>query len=302
MYNSFSELLKITHKRHIPIWRAVLDEEKEVSGASETEIMSTFQNRFLIMEQSARKALKAPQPTVSNLVSGFSAQQWSYSGSGKTICGGLINRTMAYALSGIEVNASMGKICAAPTAGSCGILPAVLISLRDEFDLPEETVIHGLITAAGIGSVITQNATVSGAEGGCQAECGVAGAMAAAAAVEMMEHSPEDAMSAFSIAMLNIMGLICDPLAGLVQIPCAQRNASQAVNALLSADLAIGGMVVPVPPDQVLDAMFRTGKMLPEALRETAQGGIAATPAGIEIAKKIFGEKKLSKVFGKHAL
>ncbi|MBP0983580.1 MAG: L-serine ammonia-lyase, iron-sulfur-dependent, subunit alpha [Oscillospiraceae bacterium] len=295
MYNSFSELIGITRKRHIPIWKAVIEEETELTGASAEKIYEVFSKRFKIMEQSAKKALGAPQPTVANLVSGFSVQQWSYAENGRTICGGLINRAMAYALSGIEVNASMGKICAAPTAGSCGILPAVLISLRDEFDLPEETVIHGLITAAGIGSVITQNATVSGAEGGCQAECGAAGAMAAAAAVEMMGHSPEDAMSAFSIALINIMGLVCDPLAGLVQIPCAQRNASQAINALISADLAIGGMVVPVPPDQVLDAMFRTGKMLPEALRETAQGGIAATPRGMEIAEKIFGERKLGK-------
>lgn len=295
MYNSFGELLKITRSRSIPIWKAVVEEEAEVSGVSEEEVMSSFGRRFSIMEQSVKKALKTPQPTVSNLVSGFSAQQWSYSETGKTICGGLINRAMAYALSGIEVNASMGKICAAPTAGSCGILPAVLISLRDEFGLSDETVIHGLITAAGIGSVITQNATVSGAEGGCQAECGAAGAMAAAAAVEMMGHSPEDALSAFSIAMVNVMGLICDPLAGLVQIPCAQRNASQAINALISADLAIGGMVLPIPPDQVLEAMFKTGRMLPEALRETAQGGIAATAEGIRIAEKIFGERKLEK-------
>lgn len=295
MYNSFSELIGITREQKIPIWKAVVREESELSGVSEEEIYAAFTKRFEIMERSAKKALSATQPTVANLVSGFSAQQWSYSGGGSTICGGLINKAMAYALSCIEVNASMGKICAAPTAGSCGILPAVLISLRDEFSLSDETVIHGLITASGIGSVITQNATVSGAEGGCQAECGAAGAMAAAAAVEMMGHSPEDAMSAFSIALINIMGLVCDPLAGLVQIPCAQRNASQTINALISADLAIGGMVVPIPPDQVLDAMFRTGKMLPEALRETARGGIAATPRGIEIAEKIFGERKLRK-------
>lgn len=294
MYDNFEGLLKVTRERKIPIWKAVLEEESQLSESGEAEIIMEFQRRFAIMETSVKKALERPQHTVANLISGFSAQQWDYANSGKTISGGLINRVMSYALSGIEVNASMGRICAAPTAGSCGILPAVLVGMRDEYGLDSDTVIHGLITAAGIGSVITQNATVAGAEGGCQAECGAAAAMAAAAVVEMTGHSPADALSAFSIAMVNMMGLVCDPLAGLVQIPCAQRNASQAVNALISADLAIGGMVLPVPPDQVLEAMLRTGKLLPESLRETAQGGIAATSAAKAIEKKIFGEKKLS--------
>lgn len=294
MYDSFAELLRITRERSIPIWKAVLEEESRLSETGEPEILAEFERRFGIMESSVKKALEHPQPTVANLISGSSAQQWAHACSGKTISGGLINRVMAYALSGIEVNASMGRICAAPTAGSCGILPAVLVGMRDEFSLDNATVIRGLVTAAGIGSIITQNATVAGAEGGCQAECGAAAAMAAAAAVEMTGHSPADAMSAFSIAMVNMMGLVCDPVAGLVQIPCAQRNASQAVNALISADLAIGGMVLPIPPDEILEAMYRTGKLLPESLRETAAGGIAATPSGKVIADKIFGERKLS--------
>ncbi|MGN1422871.1 MAG: L-serine ammonia-lyase, iron-sulfur-dependent, subunit alpha [Oscillospiraceae bacterium] len=295
MYNSFGELLAITKEKNIPIWKAVIEEEISLGETTEAEIMRVFEKRFSVMENSAKKALYAPQPTAANLISGFAAQQWAYARKGATISGGLINRVMAYALSGIEVNASMGRICAAPTAGSCGIIPSVLIGLRDEFALSDEEVIHGLITAAGIGSVITQNATVAGAEGGCQAECGAAGAMAAAAAVEMTGHSPEEALNAFSVAMVNMMGLICDPVAGLVQIPCAQRNASQAVNALISADLAIGGMVLPIPPDQILEAMYRTGRMLPEALRETAQGGIAATPRGKEISERIFNGQPLPK-------
>ena len=291
MYNSFSELIGITREQKIPIWKAVVREESELSGISEEEIFAAFTKRFEIMERSAKKALSAPQPTVANLVSGFSAQQWSYSGGGSTICGGLINKAMAYALSCIEVNASMGKICAAPTAGSCGILPAVLISLRDEFSLSDETVIHGLITASGIGSVITQNATVSGAEGGCQAECGAAGAMAAAAAVEMMGHSPEDAMSAFSIALINIMGLVCDPLAGLVQIPCAQRNASQTINALISADLAIGGMVVPIPPDQVLTLCSGQEKCSPRRCARQ-HGEELRQPQGVSRSQKRYSAKE----------
>lgn len=153
-----------------------------------------------------------------------------------------INLLMARALSGSEVNASMGQVCAAPTAGACGILPAVLISVGEKYGAPQEIILKGLLTASGIGAVITKNATVSGAEGGCQAECGVAAAMAAAAAVQIAGGNNEMAIHACSLALIHCMGLICDPVAGLVQVPCAQRNASQTVNAVISADMALAGM------------------------------------------------------------
>ena len=182
----------------------------------------------------------------------------------------------------------MGRICAAPTAGASGIVPAVILTVADHLQATEETVLRGLLVSSGIGAVITRNATVSGAEGGCQAECGVAAAMASAAAVEMSGGNGEQAMHAAAFALVNIMGLICDPIAGLVQMPCAQRNASQAMNAMLSADFALAGQKCPIPLDEVIDAMYKTGKMLPMQLRETALGGIAATPTGKRLATQIF--------------
>ncbi len=204
-----------------------------------------------------------------------------YKNKGNTISGQLINSAMAKALSTSEVNASMGKIVAAPTAGASGILPSAIISVKEKFNLSHEDMIHGLFTAAGIGEIIAKNATISGAEGGgCQAECGTASSMAAAAIVEMLGGSVEASFNGASFALLNIMGLICDPIAGLVEFPCALRNASGVVNAMISADLALAGIDSIVPFDEVVDAMYKVGKSMPESLRETALGGIAATPTG----------------------
>jgi len=184
----------------------------------------------------------------------------------------------------------MGRICAAPTAGSCGIIPASIITSSEVLNSSEEDIINALFTASGIGEIIAKNATVSGAEGGCQAECGAAAAMAAAAIVELKKGTPEMSLNAASIALKNIMGLICDPIAGLVEAPCAKRNASGAVNAMLSADMALAGVKSLIPFDEVVEAMYKVGKSLPVELRETALGGIAATKTGIEIKNKIFGK------------
>ena len=287
MVHNLAELLSVSEQRGVPLWRIVLENEMRLSGQDEATVLSKLQNRFDVMEKSAMKALQKPQPTAGNLISGISAPQNTYALGGETLCGGFINYVMALALSCSEVNASMGRICAAPTAGACGILPAVLIGLREKLHLSLEQTLHGLLTASGIGAVIMENATVSAAAGGCQAECGVAAAMAAAAAVEMAGGTPHAAVNASGFALINAMGLICDPVAGLVQVPCAQRNASQAVNALLSADLAMAGMLCLIPPDEIIDAMYKVGKLLPVQLRETAQGGIAATKTGKQIAADI---------------
>jgi L-serine dehydratase len=268
------------------IWRAVLDNEIALTDASEQDIFSRLRLRWEIMQNSAHRALEMPLPTALSLISGVSAPQYRYAQSGG-LCGPLLNRIMAYALSCSESNAAMGKICAAPTAGSCGIIPAVLLGLCEHLALSDEDVLHGLLTASGVGAVITRNATVAGAEGGCQAECGVAAAMAAAAAVELSGGTPAQAFCAVSVSLMNCMGLVCDPVAGLVQLPCAQRNASQAINALLSADLALGGMAIPIPVDEVIDAMYSVGKQLPAALRETALGGLAATDTAKHIASNL---------------
>ena len=287
-YHTCEDLLRLIENQK-KLWQVVLENEISLTGSTEDEVLSHLSDRWEIMTASAHRALQNPLPTALHLISGVSAPQYRYAAGGG-LCGALVNRVMAYALSCSETNAAMGKICAAPTAGACGILPAVLLGLSEELSLTREDLLHGLLTASGIGAVIMKNATVAGAEGGCQAECGVAAAMAAAAAVELAGGTPAQSMQAVSLALMNCMGLVCDPVAGLVQIPCAQRNASQAVNALLSADLALGGMRCPIPADEVIGAMRSVGKALPVSLRETAQGGLAAAPTAREIAKGLSDE------------
>lgn len=289
MYQNLAGLLALAEEKQLPLSRVILENEMQLSGLEEDAILAHLTKRYDVMYASAHKALEQPLPTAGRLITGITAPQYAYANEKGGLCGSFINHVMALALSSSEVNASMGKICAAPTAGACGILPAVLIGLSQALSLIKHQTLMGLMTASGVGAVITKNATVSGAEGGCQAECGVAAAMAAAAAVEMAGGTPKAALDACTLALMNVMGLACDPVAGLVQIPCAQRNASQAVNALLSADLALAGMNCLIPPDEVVEAMYRCGKSLPMELRETALGGIAATPTGKRVFAQIFG-------------
>ena len=292
MYKDFASLLAQAAEAKAPLWRIIAEDEMRLSELSEHELLMRLDTRLSVMEQSAKRALEEPLETVGGLISGVACRHARYAENGKALTGRLANRVMAYALSSSEVNASMGCICAAPTAGACGILPAVLFGLREEYDLSRGELQLALLTASGVGAIITKNATVSGAEGGCQAECGVAAAMAASAAVFLVNGSNDACIHAAAFALMNAMGLVCDPIAGLVQVPCAQRNASQAVNALVSADLALAGMRSIIPPDEVVEAMLRVGHMLPDALKETAQGGIAATPTGKRIASEIFPEEK----------
>lgn len=288
MYHSCRQLLEMTEARKVPIHEIVIENEMKNSNISRTEVIENMRSRFGIMQASAERALHQPLPTEGSLITGIASLQYRHSQSDNTLCGRFINTVMARALSCSEVNASMGKICAMPTAGSCGIVPAVLITIGEEYHKSEEEVLAALITASGLGTIVVENATVAGSEGGCQAECGVAAAMAAAGAVELAGGTPAMSMEAFSLSLINIMGLVCDPVAGLVQIPCAQRNASQAVNALISADMALGGATFPIPTDEVIDAMYKVGKLLPVQLRETAMGGIAATETAKEITDRIF--------------
>lgn len=291
MYHNLKELLQRARERETLLSEIVLENEIEKFGKSKEEIYENLKGRLRVMEAAAEKALAKELSTAGGLISGIAMQQMRHAASGRTLCGGFLNTAMAMALSGSETNASMGRICAAPTAGACGILPAVLFSIRDKYQKGEQEMLHALLTASGVGTVIMKNATVAGAEGGCQAECGVAAAMAAAAGAELCGGTPEQSLEAVSLVLVNCMGLVCDPVAGLVQIPCAQRNASQTVNALICIDLAMGGMKLPIPPDEVIEAMYRVGRMLPPQLRETAQGGIAATKSGQEIAKWVMADE-----------
>jgi len=290
MYQNMEDMLRLSKEQQIPLYQLILSNEMRLTDKGEEEIWEQLSMRFAVMKDSASKALFEEGKTVGNLITGITKKHYQYTLKDKTVCGSFINKVMARALSCSEVNASMGKICAAPTAGSCGIIPAVLITLQEEKSLSEQMILEGLMISSGIGAVIMKNATVSGAEGGCQAECGVAAAMAAAAVVYLSGGTDEMVMDSVAFSLMNCMGLVCDPVAGLVQVPCAQRNASQAINGLLSADLALGGMKSVIPPDQVVDAMYKVGKMLPLSLRETAMGGIANTAEGKRITKEIFGD------------
>lgn len=288
MYHSLKDLLQQSLDKEALLSEIVLENEMEQFGYSKEKIYEKLEERYEVMKRAAHKALHESLPTAGNLITGIAMQQNTYTEQGATLCGDFMNTAMALALSGSEVNASMGRICAAPTAGACGIVPAVLFSIEKAKNLPKEAMLNALLTTSGIGTVIMKNATVAGAEGGCQAECGVAAAMAAAAGVELCGGTPEQSIWAACLALVNCMGLVCDPIAGLVQVPCAQRNASQTVNALTCIDLAMAGMKLPVTPDEVVESMYKVGRMLPPQLRETAQGGIAATPSAQEITKQIF--------------
>lgn len=285
-YNNFEELLSAAGER--PLWQVVLQNEMRLTDKTEADVYAELRSRWAVMQVSATAALAQPMAMPGGLISGQAQTQQQYAQQGRGFAGALINRAMALALSGSEVNASMGRICAAPTAGACGVLPAVLIAAAEDTHASETQVLNALLVAAGVGAIVTQNATVSGAQGGCQAECGVAAAMAAAAVVCLAGDSPQMVGNAVSIALMNCMGLVCDPVAGLVQLPCSFRNASQAANALLSADLALAGQNPRIPPDDVVEAMYRTGKQLPPELRETALGGIAATRAAQQIEKELY--------------
>ena len=285
MYHTFRELADYCERNHVFLWEAVLKNEIRISHEPKELIYDRARRRLEIMESAVKKHIARPSEADGSYISGMSAKQHENKDNG--ICGAFINRVMAYALSCSEANASMGKVCAAPTAGSCGILPAVLIGLKEELALDEETVLNGFITAGGLGAIITHNATVSGAEGGCQAECGVAAAIAAAAAVQMCQGSVTQSIAASGFALTNVMGLVCDPVAGLVEIPCVKRNVLGCVNAISCADMAMAGIQSRIPPDEVIDAMQEVGCKMDSAFRETALGGLAATKTGQEIMHKL---------------
>lgn len=291
MYNNGIELLALVHTKNSSISDIVMEKECKISGMSREYIRNKMKERLDVMRVSAEFAINNDVKTVGGIIGGDAKKVERYYNQSISICGDIVNKVMARAFSTSEVNASMGRICAAPTAGASGIIPATIISVAEKFHASEDQIIDALFTASGIGEIIAKNATLSGAEGGCQAECGAAAAMSSAALVEMAGGTAEMSLHAAATALKNIMGLICDPIAGLVESPCAKRNASGAVNAMLSADLALAGVKSIIPFDEVVEAMYKVGKALPSTLRETALGGIAVTPTGIRIKNEIYGNK-----------
>lgn len=240
-----------------------------------------------VMRDSAHNPLTRVMPSTGGLIGGEAAKLNAHAS--KSICGSVMTKALIYSQAVPEVNASMGVIVAAPTAGSSGVVPSVLFALEEEFGLDEKTLLDGLFTAGAVGYLLMRHASVSGAQAGCQAEVGSASAMAAAMAVAMMGGTPEQSFDAASIALSNLLGLVCDPVAGLVEAPCQSRNAIGAANAITCAEMALSGIKAVVPFAEMMQAMYRVGCKLPAELRETALGGCATTPTGCAHNCRIFG-------------
>src|SRR3712207_1554896 len=271
--NSGKDLIEVCKERNCTIWEYTLKTEVKNSGLTEEQVLEKMKKNLKVMKESTSLALNHEIKSVSGLTGGDAVKLNKYSENNNTLTGSFITKAMARAISCSEVNAAMGRIVACPTAGSCGILPAVIISAGEKLNKSDDDLVKGLLTASGIGLIIAKNATISGAEGGCQAECGSAAAMASGAVVEMMGGTVEQALHASAIVIKNILGLVCDPVAGLVEVPCIKRNASGTVSALTTADLVMSGIVSMIPFDEAVWTMYKVGKQLPCELRETAQGG-----------------------------
>lgn len=288
MYNKAKELKDLCDKTGKEIWQIAIDKDFENTGIEEADLLELMHETLEVMRDSAYKGLDQAVYSMSKITGGSAVKVNKYaedSVSSKTI-----TRAMAMALSVSEVNSSMGRIVAAPTAGASGILPAALFTMQEKYGYDDDKLVEALIVAGVIGEIIAQNASISGAEGGCQAECGSAAAMAAAAICYLRDFDIDTIFASAAFAIKNILGLVCDPVLGLVEYPCNLRNASGVVNAIISADLAMSGFPCLIPLDETIDSMRQVGNSLPEALRETALGGLAATPTaeklGEEMAEK----------------
>lgn len=284
------ELLNICQEGHKKIYQIAIEQEMKNSNLSKKEIEEKMMNYWEVMKDAIQKGMEENTTHKGKIIGGEAQKLKKRYDTNKPVCGQTLAKAISYALSVMEVNASMGKIVAAPTAGSSGILPAIYYSLQENFKIEDKEIVQGIFTSSIVGMIIAKNATLSGAEGGCQAEVGSAAAMGAAGIVEVMGGSPSMALDAAAIALKNLMGLVCDPIAGLVESPCSKRNAIGTANALIAAEMALSGINSIIPFDEVVSAMDSVGKMMPCSLRETAQGGIATTPTGLKIKKEIFNQ------------
>lgn len=278
-FKKAAELLSLCKGYDKPISQIMMDRECEMTEKPLDEIRSRMAVSLQIMKDATKEAINQPSQSMGGLIGGESRKLSDLQSSGKNIAGNLISKAIAYSMGVLEVNASMGLIVAAPTAGSSGVIPGVLLALQEEYDFTDDQIIDALFTCSAIGYLAMLNATVAGAVGGCQAEIGVAAAMAAAAVVELMGGTPEQCTDAASTVLMNMLGLVCDPVGGLVEYPCQNRNASGASNAIVAAEISLAGIHQLIPLDEMMDIMYTVGKKLPAELRETALGGCALSPS-----------------------
>lgn len=286
MYKSLEELCKHETEQGKPFWKLVQEDDCRERGISADKAYEQMRGMYQAMK-SADENYDAKLKSASGLVGTEGEKMKNARVAGTLLCGDFIGKVMEKALKTSESNACMKRIVAAPTAGSCGVVPAVLLSLQEEKEYTEEQMVEALYVTAGIGGVIANRAFLAGAAGGCQAEIGSASAMAAGGVVHLLGGDAAQIANAAALALKNLLGLACDPVAGLVEVPCVKRNVMGAVNALTSADLTMAGIFSKIPPDEVIDAMRNIGRSMPEDIRETGKGGLAGTPTGVEIRERM---------------
>jgi L-serine dehydratase len=291
MFRNVAELVELAEQNEVKIAEIMIRQEIEVSGRSREDIIAQMDNNLSVMERAVERGLNGVK-SHSGLTGGDAVLLQNYINSGKSLAGNLLLDAVSKAVATNEVNAAMGIICATPTAGSAGVVPGTLFAVKEKLNPTRMEMIEFLFTTAAFGFVVANNASISGAAGGCQAEVGSASGMAAAAIVEMAGGTPQQSSEAFAITLKNMLGLVCDPVAGLVEVPCVKRNAMGASNAITAADMALAGVTSRIPCDEVIGAMYAIGQTMPSALRETAEGGLAATPTGRRLEEEIFGKPK----------
>lgn len=282
-FKSAKELLMLCQQEQCLI-SEIMRRRECILGETTRDMVDHRMARALeIMRNSATQPLKSPTKSMGGLIGGEAKKLSAHAAKGKAICGDVLVKAMTYAVAVLEVNASMGLIVAAPTAGSAGVVPGLLLALQDCYKISDARLIDALFNAGAIGYLAMRNATVAGAVGGCQAEIGVAAAMAASATVELMGGTPEQSLDAGSTVLMNMLGLVCDPVGGLVEYPCQNRNAAGVANALIAAELSLSGVHQLIPFDEMLATMYAVGRRIPIELRETALGGCAVTPSACEL-------------------
>ncbi len=286
-FRTLQDIVRLCEERQCSIAELMIVEQVKETGVSREQVVEQMTSYYEVMKEAVHRGIHEDTVSRSGLTGGDARRVYDYLNGGETAAGSHSTRAMSYALAVSEVNASMGRIIATPTAGSCGIIPGVFVSTQERFSWSDEQMVLGLFAAGAIGYVIANNSSISGAEGGCQAEVGSAIGMAAGAVVELRDGTPQQAMHAVGLALKNTLGLICDPVAGLVEIPCIVRNGLGAVNALAAADMALAGVRSAIPSDEVVDVMLQVGRTMPSEHRETARGGLAQTPTGRKITEEL---------------
>ncbi|MBM4765200.1 L-serine ammonia-lyase, iron-sulfur-dependent, subunit alpha [Bacillus sp. B15-48] len=291
MFRNVAELVQLAEQHQGKIAEVMIRQEIKVSGRTREEILTKMDDHLYVMEKAVERGLSGVK-SQTGLTGGDAVLLQTYIKNGKTLSGELVLDAVSKAMATNEVNAAMGVICATPTAGSAGVVPGTLFAVKEKLNPSRKEMIEYLFTAAAFGFVVANNASISGAAGGCQAEVGSAAGMAAAAMVEMAGGTPKQAAEAMAITLKNMLGLVCDPVAGLVEVPCVKRNALGASSALTAADMALAGIKSRIPCDEVIAAMFTIGQTMPSSLKETGEGGLAATPTGRKLAAEIFGQPR----------